>query len=142
MRYDFVVIGAGISGITSAITLAKNGYQVALLEKTERTAPLLRGFSRRGVHFDTGFHYTGGLGAGEPLDLFFRYLGLSDRIDSFPYDAEGFDHFRCERPGFEFKSRAVTPGSRRSLARRFPMSAERSRVTSHRSGLPARPCRI
>jgi len=103
MSYDFVVIGAGVSGITSAITLAQNGYRVALLEKEKRTAPLLRGFSRHGVHFDTGFHYTGGLGAGEPLDIFFRYLGISDRITSFPFEEEGFDLFRCESAGFEFR---------------------------------------
>lgn len=103
MTYDFAVIGAGMSGITSAITLAKNGYHVALVEKADRTAPLLRGFSRRGIHFDTGFHYTGGLGAGEPLDTFFRYLGISDRIISFPFDDDGFDIFSCENPGFEFR---------------------------------------
>ncbi|WP_026842265.1 FAD-dependent oxidoreductase [Citrifermentans bremense] len=60
MRYDFAVIGAGVSGITSALILAKHGRSVALLEKAPRTAPLLRGFSRQGVQFDTGFHYTGG----------------------------------------------------------------------------------
>lgn len=103
MTYDFAVIGAGISGITSAITLAKNGYHVALVEKAGRIAPLVRGFSRQGVHFDTGFHYTGGLGPGEPLDIFFRYLGVADRIISFPFDNEGFDLFRCEKPGFEFR---------------------------------------
>lgn len=103
MRYDFIVIGAGVSGITSAITLAQNGYHVALLEKADRTAPLLRGFARAGVHFDTGFHYSGGLGAGEPLDLFFRYLGLADRINSYPFDEEGFDLFSCGRPDFEFQ---------------------------------------
>jgi all-trans-retinol 13,14-reductase len=103
MKYDFVVIGAGVSGITSAITLAQNGYSVALLEKADRTAPLLRGFSRHGVHFDTGFHYTGGLGAGEPLDVFFRYLGLSERISSFPFDENGFDLLSCASPGFEFR---------------------------------------
>ena len=103
MKYDFAVIGAGASGIASAITLAQNGYGVALLEKADRTAPLLRGFSRRGVHFDTGFHYTGGLGAGEPLELFLRYLGIGDRITSFPFDQDGFDLFLCQNPGFEFR---------------------------------------
>lgn len=120
MRYDYVVIGAGISGITSAITLAKNGYQVALVEKADRTAPLLRGFSRHGVHFDTGFHYTGGLGAGEPLDIFFRYLGLSERITSFPFDEEGFDIFSCESPGFEFKIPTGFDRLQDTLSNAFP----------------------
>jgi len=120
LKYDFVVIGAGVSGITSAITLAQNGHHVALLEKADRTAPLLRGFSRRGVHFDTGFHYTGGLGVGEPLDICLRHLGISDRITSFPFDEEGFDLFRCENPGFDFKMPIGYANLREKLCMAFP----------------------
>ena len=120
MRYDFVVIGAGISGIASAITLAQNGHQVALLEKANRTAPLLRGFSRRGVHFDTGFHYTGGLGAGEPLDTFFRYLGLSNHLSCFPIDEDGFDLFSCESHNFEFRIPSGYARLRQRLCETFP----------------------
>ncbi len=124
MKYDFVVIGAGVSGLTSAITLAKSGYRVALVEKSERTAPVLRGFSRKGVHFDTGFHYTGGLAPGEPLDIFFRYLGISDRVTSFPFDTEGFDVFRCENPGFEFRVPAGYARLRERLCEAFPVEAK------------------
>lgn len=129
MKYDFVVIGAGISGITSAITLAQNGYQVALVEKAEHTAPLLRGFSRRGIHFDSGFHYSGGLGAGEPLDLFLRYLGLSDRITSYPFAAEGFDLFSCGRPDFEFQLPTGYARIEEKLGAAFP--DERTAIQSY-----------
>jgi all-trans-retinol 13,14-reductase len=74
MKHDITVVGAGASGITSALVMARNGYDVALIEKSKRTAPLLRGFTRRGVFFDTGFHYSGGLGEGEFLDRLYRYL--------------------------------------------------------------------
>lgn len=129
MRRDVVVIGAGVSGIATAITMARNGRQVTLVEKAGKTAPLLRGFSRRGVHFDTGFHYTGGLGPGEPLDVLFRYLGISDRVESFPFDQDGFDLFRCEDPAFEFR---VPFGFRRlqeKLAEAFP--GERGAIGSY-----------
>lgn len=129
MKYDFVVIGAGIAGITSALTLAQNGYHVALVEKAARTAPLLRGFSRRGVHFDTGFHYSGGLGAGEPLDLFFRYLGLSEHISSYPFDPAGFDLFSCARPGFEFQVPVGYARLEEKLGEAFP--AERGAIKSY-----------
>ena len=122
MKYDFVVIGAGVSGITSALLLAQHGYQVALVEKRERTAPLLRGFSRRGVHFDTGFHYSGGLGKGEPLDLFFRYLGLSDRLTTFPFRADGFDLFRS-LDGFECSLPYGYEPLRERLCQTFPKEA-------------------
>ncbi|UCF94441.1 MAG: NAD(P)/FAD-dependent oxidoreductase [Desulfobacterales bacterium] len=102
MRYDYVVIGAGVSGITTALILAKSGFDVALVEKSPRIAPLIRGFSRHGVYFDTGFHYTGSFGDGEILDLFFRYLGLDDQLEKTPYDPQGFDLIRNLEAGFEF----------------------------------------
>lgn len=103
MNYDYLVIGAGASGMTSALLLAKEGYRVALIEQSSRLAPLLRGFSRRGVYFDTGFHYSGGLGRGEILDLFFRYLGLSGSLRTTPFDFEGFDVVRSRgRADFAF----------------------------------------
>jgi all-trans-retinol 13,14-reductase len=129
MKYDFIVIGAGVSGITSAITLAQNGRSVALVESAPCTAPLLRGFSRRGVHFDTGFHYTGGLGPGEPLDVFLRYLGVADRLTTFPFDAEAFDLFRCEDPDFEFRVPTGYGPLEESLCGAFP--AETSAIKSY-----------
>jgi all-trans-retinol 13,14-reductase len=131
VKYDYIVIGAGVSGICCGITLAQNGHQVALLEKADRTAPVLRGFSRRGVHFDTGFHYTGGLGEGEPLELFLRYLGVGDRITSFAFDDEGYDEFRCESPGFEFRMPTGYQRLEEKLGEAFP--DERAAIASYLS---------
>ena len=129
MTYDFTVIGAGVSGITSAIALAKSGFRVALLEKADWTAPLLRGFSRQGVQFDTGFHYAGGLGAGGALDIFLRYLGLSDGITSYPFDEGGFDIFRCASERFEFRFPTGYDRIRDELCRAFP--GERPAIESY-----------
>lgn len=96
MSCDCVVIGAGVSGLTTAIILAQNGQNVALVEQAPKTAPLLRGFQRGGVWFDTGFHYAGGLGRGEILDRFCRYLGLADELEPVPFAAEAFDRCRGE----------------------------------------------
>jgi len=120
LKFDFVVVGAGISGITSAIVLAQKGYRVALLEKARVVAPVLRGFSRKGVHFDTGFHYAGGLGPGESLDVFLRYLGVGGEITTFPFAEEGFDVFECRSEGFEFRVPAGYDRLREKLCDAFP----------------------
>jgi all-trans-retinol 13,14-reductase len=103
MKYDYVVIGAGISGLASAIILAKNNRSVVLVEKSVRTGPLLRGFRRNGILFDTGFHHAGGIGNGEAGDIFFRYLGLSDRLKKVPGNPDCFDIVRFPNPDFEFR---------------------------------------
>ncbi|MBA4389741.1 MAG: NAD(P)/FAD-dependent oxidoreductase [Syntrophus sp. (in: bacteria)] len=103
MNYDYTVIGGGVSGMTSALILAKQGLSVALVEQSGQLAPTIRGFTKKGLFFDTGFHYTGGLGAGEPVDLFFRYLGLSDALEKVAFREDAFDSFRCLEPPFVFR---------------------------------------
>ena len=103
MKYDYVIIGGGVAGMTAAIILAKNGFDVALVEKSKKTAPLIRGFTRKGVYFDTGFHHTGGLGDGEVLDTLFHYLGLAGGIQKIPFDPDGFDLLQCRDANFDFR---------------------------------------
>ncbi len=102
MKYDYIVIGGGVSGMTSALILAKEGFSVALVEKARKLAPTIRGFTRNGLFFDTGFHYTGGLDTGEPMDLFFRYLGLSGAVQKVAFREDAFDSFHCLAPAFVF----------------------------------------
>jgi all-trans-retinol 13,14-reductase len=123
MKYDYVVIGAGASGMTTAIILAKNGFDVALVEKSKKTAPLIRGFVRNGVYFDTGFHHTGSLGKNEILDILFHYLGLSDRLEKEPFDPEGFDLLRCMQTGFEFRFPYGYERIQERLLEKFPGEA-------------------
>ena len=49
-----IVIGAGIGGIAAAARLAKNGYEVTVIEKNERPGGRCDRLVRDGHHFDTG----------------------------------------------------------------------------------------
>jgi len=49
-----IVIGAGVAGMTAAIHLAKQGWQVTVLEKNARPGGRCDRFSREGHTFDTG----------------------------------------------------------------------------------------
>lgn len=102
MKFDYAVIGAGASGMSAAVILAKHGYSVALIEAARTVGPLLRGFERKGIYYDTGFHYTGGLRKDGVLDIFFRYLGIMEHIEPIPFDPEGFDLIRFSAPDRDF----------------------------------------
>lgn len=101
--YDVVIIGSGIAGLTTAAILAQHGQRVLVLEKSPSVAPVLRGFSRHGVHFDTGFHYAGGLEDGGILDRFLRYLGIASRVEKYAFATERFDVFRDSGGRGEFR---------------------------------------
>ena len=79
-KYDDVVVGSGISGLTMTLFLAMNGRKVLLLEKSPRIGGSLTVFSRDGVPFDTGFHFTGGLQKGGLLHDMLSALGIYDSI--------------------------------------------------------------
>ncbi|MDO5536237.1 MAG: FAD-dependent oxidoreductase [Desulfovibrionaceae bacterium] len=85
---DCVVTGGGISGMAAALLLAGEGRKVRLIEKAARPGPLLRGFSRGGVHFETGFHFAGGLERGGVLRRWLLTLGLDLPLDSCPDETE------------------------------------------------------
>nr|WP_320116004.1 FAD-dependent oxidoreductase [uncultured Desulfuromonas sp.] len=123
MNYDAVIVGGGISGATCALMLSRFGRRVAVVEREAYSTPLLHGFSRQGVHHDTGFHYAGGLGCGEVLDRFFRFLGLDRAVEVYPFQQQGFDrlidHTTSEVVEFSYGEQAW----RESLLNAFPGQA-------------------
>ena len=89
MKYDVIVIGSLISGMTSAMLFAKKGKKVAIFEQAPLIAPLFSGFTKNGVHFDAGFHYSGVLGPNEVGGYMFKKLGLD--IEAQQCDPDGYD---------------------------------------------------
>lgn len=123
MAYDAIVIGAGLSGLTSALLLAQNGRKVLVVEQHHSPAPVLSGFERDGIYFDTGFHYAGGLGANEPLLPMLHHLGLADKLQLFPYDQNGFDALRLAASGEEYVLPVGFANIRQYLGEKFPAAA-------------------
>ncbi|MDO9398867.1 MAG: phytoene desaturase family protein [Herbiconiux sp.] len=69
-----IVIGGGISGLASAALLARDGYQVTLLEKNERVGGRAGRWEHEGFTFDTGPSWYL---MPEVFDHFFKLLGTS-----------------------------------------------------------------
>ena len=57
-----IVVGSGISGLTMALLQAQCGKHVVLVEKLPFIGGYMRRFTRNGLRYDTGFHFTGGNG--------------------------------------------------------------------------------
>ena len=55
-RYDNVVVGSGVSGLTLALLLGLNNRKVLLIEKAPQIGGSLSRFRCNGLPFDTGFH--------------------------------------------------------------------------------------
>jgi len=98
MKYDFIIIGGGMSGLVCAFILSKEGKKVVVLEKNSQLGGGLQIFSRDKTLFETGVHYVGGLDDGQTLNQLFKYLNLMDKIKIKQMDKDCFDkiHFGNE----------------------------------------------
>lgn len=74
MRYDTIVVGGGIAGLTAAAYVAKSGRSVALFEKQPKTGGLVQTFQRNGVYFDTGLRSIENSGIVFPM---LKQLGIA-----------------------------------------------------------------
>lgn len=68
MKYDAIIVGGGISGLTAAAFLTKAGYKVLLCEKEKVCGGLVNSFER------DGFIYDGGIRAMENSGVLFPML--------------------------------------------------------------------
>lgn len=68
-NYDVIVIGGGISGLMSALTLSKHGNRVLVLEKDEVVGGNCRSYQVDGFTVDTGPHAITMLRDAGPLPL-------------------------------------------------------------------------
>ncbi|TVR70451.1 MAG: NAD(P)/FAD-dependent oxidoreductase [Marinilabiliales bacterium] len=90
MRYDTLVVGGGIAGLTAAAYVAKSGRSVALFEKLPKTGGLVQTFQRNGVCFDTGLRSIENSGIVFPMlkqlgiDIEFKKsivsIGIEDQV--------------------------------------------------------------
>lgn len=73
MKYDSIVVGGGIAGLTATAYLAKAGQKVILFEKQEKVGGLVQTFERNGVYFDSGLRSIENSGIVFPM---LRDLGI------------------------------------------------------------------
>ncbi|HLO61202.1 MAG TPA: NAD(P)/FAD-dependent oxidoreductase [Bacteroidales bacterium] len=102
MKYDIAIIGSGLGGLECAYILAKEGYNVCVLEKNRVLGGCLQTFKRCGTVFDTGMHYIGGMDEGRVLNRLFNYFDLNSRLKLKRLDEDGYDIIRYDGTDYKF----------------------------------------
>jgi len=88
-KYNDIVVGSGVSGLTAALMLAQNNRKVLLLEKSSTLGGCMSRFYKNNIPFDLGFHFTGALSDNEILSSMLSALGIKDRINPIFIDGPG-----------------------------------------------------
>jgi phytoene dehydrogenase-like protein len=56
---DVIIIGSGMSALTTGSLMSQSGFKVCVLEKHDQAGGCLHTFEDKGYEFDTGVHYIG-----------------------------------------------------------------------------------
>lgn len=93
------IIGGGAGGLSTAVILAKLGFDVTVYEKNFQPGGLMRSYRRGGIDCAVGVHYLGSLDKGQVLRTFFDYLGVSDSIPVTRMGQDGvIDRYHLQAP--------------------------------------------
>ena len=100
MRYDVVVIGAGLSGLTAASLLAKRGIRVAVVDKNYMPGGSCGIFKRKSIIFDQGAAMLFGFGEEGFNAHRFVFNCLEESIDVIKHDLLYCVNFKGKRIRF------------------------------------------
>lgn len=120
MKPSVTIIGGGLGGLFCGAFLAKNGFQVTVLEKNHVIGGGLQCFYRRGKIYETGMHIMGGFNPGGSLHKICSYLGILDKLDLEPVPHDCMDEIYYHSTGEVFRIAAGKEGFIASLSAYFP----------------------
>jgi len=81
MKYDIIIIGAGLGGLTAGAKLSKEGKKVLLIEQHDRPGGCATTFQRKDFTFEVGLHEMDGLDKRDMKTRIFRDLGVFDKLE-------------------------------------------------------------
>ncbi|MAF94771.1 MAG: hypothetical protein CMM60_03320 [Rhodospirillaceae bacterium] len=128
-NYDDIVVGSGISGLTTALILGMNKRKVLLIEKSPKIGGALSRFYKKGIPYDTGFHFTGGLANDLILADMLSVLSINEDITPEFIDKPQNNRFIFENTGETYESRLGFYQNRDDMIKLFP--EEEKAITSY-----------
>ncbi len=79
-RFEAIVIGAGLGGLTAAALLAKAGVAVLVLERAPQVGGAATVYHRGGLAIEASLHETDGWDPGDPKTPLLRALGIGPEL--------------------------------------------------------------
>lgn len=119
-KFDQIVVGGGTSGLTLAALLGLNGKRVLLIEKAPKLGGSMLRFRRRGLPFDTGVHFSAGLGEDGILTQMLRVLGVEGAVHAEAIVNPQDNRFVFEDSGNSYEHPVGCSHTIKELAKRFP----------------------
>ncbi len=117
--FDYVILGAGLGGLTTAACLTKQGYKVLVLEKHYLPGGCCHTFDYGEYSFCADVHYISQCGPGKTISQFLNYIERDVPFNSLNPDC--FD--RIITPKVDFKIPLGWENLRARLLSTFPEEA-------------------
>ncbi|MBR2869976.1 MAG: NAD(P)/FAD-dependent oxidoreductase [Clostridia bacterium] len=87
MNKKVIIIGGGVSGLTTAIYLKKNGYDTLVLEQNPEVGGACTGWERKGCYIDGSIHWLVGVNPNSPTYKLWEDVGaLTPDVKIFEQD--------------------------------------------------------
>lgn len=127
-RYDAIVIGSGLGGMTTALLLAQRGKRVAMLERHYVLGGFTHVFRRKGYEWDVGVHYVGEVHRPQSVlrQLFDHVTG-----GELQWAEMGEVYDRIVFGDDEYPLRAGVPAFKAGLRERFPTTAHAKAIDAY-----------
>ena len=102
-KYDYIIIGAGMGGLSVSNFLAKYNKKVLVLEKHNIPGGLVTSFPRKDVHFDLGIHGLYELKENQAIPQFLEFWG-APKIETVPCRGDMVSYIDGKRHVFKHGS--------------------------------------
>jgi phytoene dehydrogenase-like protein len=130
VKWDVVIIGSGIGGLTCAGMLAAEGRRVVVLEQAATPGGYLTSFQREGFTFDSAVDCIAGLDPEGLLTWLLRSLGMEHELMPIRLDPIRVSRF----PGLIVQVDASLPAYIERLSRLFPSERDGIAAFFRRAG--------
>ena len=85
-RYEAIIIGAGVGGLTAGAYLAQAGLKALIIERHEKVGGYCGSFNHNGYRFDEAVHYINHMRRGGVLNRISHELGVDKFLDVLTID--------------------------------------------------------